>query len=116
MKSVIIFVLMPEYVCKILEDYSNLILAVMSDDDSDPLWHRFYRIQMAQYLLGQKNLQFDLEPVQIVYNLIQQNWAALKEYMDNSLLPVKNFDNVFKMISIDFPVDRFTITNVAESF
>lgn len=98
-----------------LENYSNLILAVMDDEDTDPLWHRFYRIQMAQYLLGQENLQFDLEPAEIVYNLILQNWEELKDYMDHSVLPVKDFDNVFKMVNIDFPVDRFTITQNTES-
>lgn len=107
---------MPENICRLLESYSNLILAVMDDEDTDPLWHRFYRIQMAQYLLGQENLQFDLEPAEVVYNLIQKNWEELKEYIDTSLLPVKNFDNLFKTISIDFPVDKFTIIKSSESF
>ncbi len=107
---------MHELICKMLENYSNLILAVMDDEDTDPLWHRFYRIQMAQYLLGQENLQFDLEPAEIVYNLILQNWIELKDYMDHSALPVKDFDNVFKMVNIDFPVDRFTVIQQTESF
>lgn len=81
----------------------------MDDEDSDPLWHRFYRIQMANYLLGQKDLQFDLGPVVMVYNMISECWNELKDYMDHSFLPVKDFDNVFKMVNIDFPKDKFTI-------
>ena len=107
---------MPTSVCNLIENYSNLILAIMDDEDSDPLWHRFYRIQMANYLLGQDNFRFDLGPVTVVYNMISDSWLKLKDYMDNSSLPVRDFDNVFKMVTIDFPVDRFTVTSLSESF
>ena len=113
-------------ICAILESYSNLILAIMDDEDSDPLWHKFYRIQMANYLLGQKNLEFDLEPIFIVYNLIQQSWDELKEFLHDGKFPVRDFDSICKQINIDFPIDRFTqvsendsefcLKNYAESF
>ena len=32
-------------------------LARAKDDDDDPLWHRFYTIQMSTYLCSKKNLE-----------------------------------------------------------
>jgi len=78
------------------------------DADQDPLWHRFYTIQMSSYLIGKKNLEVSPPEGDMVHDLIRDCWMDIKDYMENSKFgPVSNVDQWFKTIRIDFPLDPF---------
>ena len=78
------------------------------DDDEDPLWKRFYRIQMSSYLIAKRNLEVSAPEGDMVHDLIRDCWADVKDYMENSKFgPISNVDQWFKTISIDFPLDVF---------
>lgn len=95
----------------LLNSYSKLILAIMNDTDEDPLWRRFYQIQMTEYFLSKKDFKFEIEEAQDTYNLIVKTWTDLKKYIDKPTLPINNLDNIFKTVSISFPIDKLTISD-----
>ena len=84
-------------------------LARAKDDDDDPLWHRFYTIQMSSYLCSKKNLEVSAPEGDMVHDLIRCVWEEdVKNYMDNSKFgPISNVDQWFRTIRIDFPMDPF---------
>ena len=74
------------------------------DDDTDPMWIKFYEIQMSIYLLGKKNLEVTPPEGDMVHDLIKDVWGDVKSYMEKSPFgPVENVDQLFKTIQIDFP-------------
>ncbi len=76
------------------------------DDDTDPMWIKFYEIQMSIYLLGKKNLEVSPPEGDMVHDLIKDVWGDVKSYMEKSPFgPVENVDQLFKTIQIDFPWD-----------
>lgn len=87
---------------QLLELYSNLILSLEDDDNSDPLWQRFYQIQMASFILGSQSMDFCLKNALRAYSLISEKWDELEEDLDNSPFSVQNYDNIFKQVFIDF--------------
>ena len=84
-------------------------LARANDDDDDPLWHRFYTIQMSSYLCSKKDLEVSAPEGDMVHDLIRSVWEEdVKNYMDNSKFgPISNVDQWFRTIRIDFPMDPF---------
>lgn len=98
------------YLPEIINAYSKLILAIEEDVDDDPLWNRFYQIQMASYFLSKKNLEFRLAEAEHAYNRILNCWVELRDYLDNASFPINNIDNIFKSIDIDMPSDELTIS------
>lgn len=86
----------------LLEQYSNLILSVEDDDNNDPLWLRFYQIQMASFILGSKSVDLELQNALKAYDLILDAWQGLEETIEESIIPIKNYDNIFKEVFIDF--------------
>lgn len=94
-----------------LSVYSNLILSIMDDNDFDPLWLRFYQLQMGMYLLSKKNLEFHLHEAQHAYDLIAEAWTDLKTYIEKPIFPIADIDNIFKGVCIDFPTDEYTISD-----
>ena len=78
------------------------------DNDDDPLWKRFYSIQMSSYLISKRNLEVSAPEGDMVHDLIRDTWTDVKRYMENSQFgPISNVDQWFKTISIDFPIDPF---------
>ena len=78
------------------------------DNDDDPLWKRFYKIQMTSYLVSKRNLDVSAPEGDMVHDLIRDTWEELKKDMQTSQFgPVSNVDNWFKTIRIDFPIDPF---------
>ena len=79
------------------------------DMDEDPLWKKFYRIQMSSYLCAKRNLDVSAPEGDMVHDLIRGVWEDdVKDYMENSKFgPISNVDQWFKTIRIDFPVDPF---------
>ena len=79
------------------------------DMDEDPLWRRFYRIQMSSYLCAKRNLDVSAPEGDMVHDLIRGVWEDdVKDYMENSKFgPISNVDQWFRTIRIDFPVDPF---------
>ena len=79
------------------------------DMDEDPLWKRFYRIQMSSYLCAKRNLDVSAPEGDMVHDLIRGVWEDdVKDYMENSKFgPISNVDQWFRTIRIDFPVDPF---------
>ena len=76
------------------------------DDDNDPMWIKFYEIQMSIYLLGKKNLEVTPPEGDMVHDLIKDVWTDVKAYMEKSPFgPIENVDQWFKTIQIDFPWD-----------
>ena len=76
------------------------------DDDKDPMWIKFYEIQMSIYLLGKKNLEVTPPEGDMVHDLIKDVWGDVKAYMEKSPFgPIENVDQWFKTIQIDFPWD-----------
>lgn len=98
-------------IAELLDCYSRLVLAAVEDDHEDPLWERFYTIQMAGWILTRRNLHFVMQDAINAYSLISKTWEDLDRYMQNSLLPVKNFDNVFKMVRIPFDITSDTVSD-----
>ncbi len=100
-------------VLKQMENLRNAIgmlcesfLVRSNDDDQDPMWHRFYRIQMCSYLISKRNLSVSAPEGDMVHDLIRDTWLEVKEYMEKSKFgPISNVDQWFKTIHIDFPVD-----------
>ena len=86
----------------LLENYSNLILSVQDDENPDPLWHRFFRIQMAEFILSDRTMKFELENALRAYSMIHDKWCELEEYFETTSLPIRNYDNLFKQVFIDF--------------
>ena len=97
-------------ICEKLEQYSNLILAIMNDEDPDPLWRSFYRIQMGSFILGQKNLCFTLQNACFAYEIIHNRWQEIKKILDSYPIPIKNYEAVFRQVILDFPTDRNTMS------
>lgn len=86
----------------------DCFLVRANDHDDDPLWHRFYTIQMCSYLVTKRNLDVSAPEGDMVYDLIRDTWLDVKDYMLNSKFgPVSNVDQWFRTIRIDFPVDPF---------
>ena len=74
------------------------------DSDTDPMWIKFYEIQMSIYLLGKKNLEVSPPEGDMVHDLIKDVWGEVKTYMQKSPFgPIENVDQWFKTIQIDFP-------------
>ena len=92
-----------------METLCECFLARAKDYDKDPLWRRFYRIQMSSYLCCKKNLEVSAPEGDMVHDLIRGVWEDdVKDYMENSKFgPISNVDQWFKTIRIDFPVDPF---------
>ena len=80
-----------------------------NDNDDDPLWRRFYTIQMSSYLCSKKNLEVSAPEGDMVHDLIRCVWEEdVKDYMNNSKFgPISNVDQWFRTIRIDFPMDPF---------
>ena len=86
----------------------DCFLARANDMDSDPLWKRFYTVQMCSYLIAKKNLDVSEPEGDMVHDLIRDTWLGIRDYMENSAFgPVSNPDKWFRTIRIDFPVDPF---------
>ena len=78
------------------------------DNDEDPLWKRFYSIQMTSYLVSKRNLDVSAPEGDMVHDLIRDTWQELKKSMQTSQFgPISNVDQWFKTIRIDFPIDPF---------
>ena len=93
---------------KALSMLCDCFLARAHDEDEDPLWKKFYRIQMSSYLVSKRNLEVSAPEGDMVHDLIRDSWAEVKDYMQNSKFgPVSNVDQWFKTIRIDFPIDVF---------
>ena len=92
-----------------METLCECFLMRAKDNDEDPLWRRFYRIQMSSYLCCKKNLEVSAPEGDMVHDLIRGVWEDdVKDYMENSKFgPISNVDQWFKTIRIDFPVDPF---------
>ena len=88
---------------KSLSMLCDCFLARAHDEDEDPLWKRFYRIQMSSYLIAKRNLEVSPPEGDMVHDLIRDSWAEVKDYMENSKFgPISNVDQWFKTIRIDF--------------
>lgn len=82
-------------------------LARANDNDIDPLWKRFYHVQMTSYIIEKKNIEITPPEGDMVHDLIRDAWIDVKDYMENSKFgPIENLDQWFKTIHIDFPVDE----------
>ncbi len=91
-----------------LEVLCQCFLVRANDNDEDPMWHRFYRVQMCSYLITKRNLSVTPPEGDMVHDLIRDTWTDVREYMENSQFgPISNVDQWFKTIHIDFPVDPF---------
>ena len=92
-----------------VETLCECFLMRAKDNDEDPLWRRFYRIQMSSYLCCKKNLEVSAPEGDMVHDLIRGVWEDdVKDYMENSKFgPISNVDQWFRTIRIDFPVDPF---------
>ena len=78
------------------------------DNDEDPLWKRFYSIQMTSYLVSKRNLDVSAPEGDMVHDLIRDTWQELKKSMQTSQFgTISNVDQWFKTIRIDFPIDPF---------
>lgn len=86
----------------LINDYCNLILAIENDANQDPLWQRFYQIQMAIYILSRETDKLVLENSVKAYQKINRAWDNLNDYFSNSVFHINNIDNLFKTIRIDF--------------
>lgn len=79
-----------------------------NDKDEDPLWKRFYKIQMSSYLISKHNLEVSPPEGDMVHDLIRDTWEEVKQSMETSKFgPISNVDHWFKTIRIDFPIDPF---------
>ena len=90
---------------QLINEYSNLILAIENDENEDPLWHRFYQIQMAIYILNNQRRKLQMEEALEAYQRINRTWDDLNLYLKAPCFQVKNLDNLFKSIHIDLPND-----------
>ncbi|MBR2281741.1 MAG: hypothetical protein IJ863_03855 [Spirochaetales bacterium] len=91
-----------------IETLCECFLVRANDTDEDPLWQRFYRIQMCSYLIAKRNLSVTPPEGDMVHDLIRDTWTDVKDYMENSKFgPVSNVEKWFRTIHIDFPVDPF---------
>ncbi|MBP5757626.1 MAG: hypothetical protein J6W39_08620 [Spirochaetales bacterium] len=86
----------------------DCFLVRAKDNDDDPLWKRFYSIQMTSYLVSKRNLDVSAPEGDMVHDLIRDTWQEVKESMKTSPFgPISNVDQWFKTIRIDFPIDPF---------
>ena len=86
----------------------DCFLARAHDNDEDPLWKRFYSIQMSSYLISKRNMEVSAPEGDMVHDLIRDTWQNLKDDIENSQFgPISNVDQWFKTVRIDFPVDPF---------
>lgn len=106
---------MQENIPTLLNTYSKLILAVMNDIDEDPLWRRFYQLQITEYLLSKKDFKFELDEAEKAYSLIVNTWTDLKGYLKAPVFPVNDIDNIFKSVLIEFPFDDLSINDTSNN-
>ena len=86
----------------------DCFLVRANDNDDDPLWKRFYNIQMTSYLVSKRNLDVSAPEGDMVHDLIRDTWQSVKTSMQTSQFgPISNVDQWFKTIRIDFPIDPF---------
>jgi len=101
---------MKNCVTETLNTLCKMILALENDSDFDPLWRRFYQIQMYSYFLSKKNFRFELDNAEQAYDMIVKTWTDLKSYIENPMFPINDLDNIFKTTIIEFPSDEYTIS------
>lgn len=86
----------------------DCFLVRAKDNDEDPLWKRFYSIQMTSYLVSKRNLDVSAPEGDMVHDLIRDTWQEVKKSMQTSQFgPISNVDQWFKTIRIDFPIEPF---------
>ncbi|MCR5761614.1 MAG: hypothetical protein K6F82_06475 [Sphaerochaetaceae bacterium] len=92
-------VTIPRLIC----EYSDLVLAVADDRNRDPVWERFYHIQMAMYLLSHaSNNSINLKDSVHAYHMIFNVWQDLEDWWGPSCCSLSDPDSLFKSIPIDF--------------
>ncbi len=100
---------MTEHTCEFIENISNLILAIMSDEDTDPLWRRFYRIQMASFILSRRGFSFETCDAKAAYTVIREGWSHLNEILKDYPIRIRNLDAIFTQVMLDFPCGDNTL-------
>ena len=61
----------------------DCFLARAHDNDEDPLWKRFYSIQMSSYLISKRNMEVSAPEGDMVHDLIRDTWQNLKDDIEN---------------------------------
>ena len=93
---------MNDGVCTLIDRFSKLILAIEDDEDFDPHWLCFYRIQMAYWILSCSGRCSDLDAAHRVYEHIRLSWKEISDYMNSGKFDIANPEGLFKTIDLDF--------------
>ena len=109
---------MSPHICSLIENYSNLILAIEDNNDSDPHWLCFYRIQMAYWIMSRMGRCSDLAMAHAAYSTIRLSWLEIRAYMNSGKFSICNADSFFKTIDLGFvgqngpenPTDRAAVS------
>ena len=88
--------------CSLIERFSNLILAIEDDEDFDPHWLCFYRIQMAYWILSRSGKCGDLAAALNVYEKIRESWKDVSSYIESGKFDIKDYRGLFGSIDLDF--------------
>lgn len=88
--------------CSLIEQYSNLILAIEDNEDFDPHWLCFYRIQMAFWIMSRMGRCSDLEHAHMVYNRIRLSWEDVSRYIRSGNTGISDIEGLFKSIDLGF--------------
>ncbi len=85
---------------KLLYRFEMLILASEKDENTEPLWLRFYIIQMTFYIFINEKSCLSKDQVHEAYLKIKEEYNELKKFMKKNEFSIKNVDNLIKSIKI----------------
>jgi len=88
--------------CSLIERFSNLILAIEDDEDCNPHWLCYYRIQMAFWILSRSGKCGDLSSALDVYEKIRLSWNDVSSYIESGKFDIKDQQGLFKTIDLGF--------------
>ncbi len=89
-------------ICSLIEKFSNLILAIEDDEDFDPHWLCFYRIQMAYWIFSRSGKCDNLPEALSVYEKIRDSWKDVSSYIESGKFNINDPQGLFKSIDLDF--------------
>ena len=85
---------------RVIEQFEILVVCVENDNDTDPLWQRFYRIQMTMFIFNNPEMKASAGEIHNAYMVIKESYRSFQTYLKNPAFRIRNIDNLIKSISV----------------
>jgi len=88
--------------CRLIEQYSNLILAMEDDCNFDPKWLCFYRIQMTVWIMSRAGFCDNTAMAHETYEKIRTAWIDLSRYLESGKFTISNLGQLCATVDLGF--------------